>query len=215
MKRILFVALGLASLAMPALTMPAAAAPREDVVFGISRCGTIADDRTWLDCVYGAAQPMRAKLGLPPAPASQQALVPAIPLGQTAASAAQMASNGTRVLSADEAEYFAEYTRMSAVPRAVMKLFTPKEQKSEEPTTLASYKFDAAGYFLVTLANGQTWRQDSSDTRHARWNKPASTYTAQIVPNGGTMSGRKLKVGQEIFQVNQIQTADAKSAPRR
>lgn len=210
MKRILLVALGLSSLAMPAM-----AAPRDDVVFSISRCGAIADDRTWLDCVYGAAQPMRAKLGLPPAPASQQALVPAIPLGQTAASAAQMASNGTRPLTADEAEYFAEYTKLSAVPRAVMRLFTPKEQKPEEPTTLTSYKFDAAGYFLVTLANGETWRQDGSDTRHARWNKPAASYTAQIVPSGGTLSGRKLKVGQEIFQVNQIQTAAAKPATRR
>jgi hypothetical protein len=210
MKRILFVALGFASLALPAM-----AAPREDVVFGISRCGNIADDRTWLDCVYGAAQPMRAKLGLPPAPASQQALVPAIPLGQNAATSGAMAANGTRVLSPEEAEYFAEYTKLSAVPRAVMRLFTPKEQKAEDPTTLKSYKFDAAGYFLVTLANGETWRQDAGDTRHARWNKPAETYTAQIVPSGGTLAGRKLKVGGEIFQVNQIQTAEAKPPARR
>lgn len=212
MKRILLAALGLA---LPALAMPAEAAPREDVIYGISRCGTVADDRTWLDCVYGAAQPMRAKLGLPPAPASQQALVPPIPAGQTAASAAASAANGVRVLTPDEAEYFSEYTKLSTVPRAMMRLFTPKEQKAEEPTTLASYKFDAAGYFLVTLANGETWRQDNSDTRHARWNKPASTYTAQIVPSGGTLTGRKLKVGQEIFQVNQVQTADAKAAARR
>jgi hypothetical protein len=215
MKRILFVALGLCSLAVPAFTTPAWAAPREDVIYGISRCGTIADDRTWLDCIYGAAQPMRAKLGLPPAPASQQALVPAIPAGQTAAMAAQSASNGVRVLTPDEAEYFSEYTKLSAVPRAVMRLFTPKEQKPEDPTTLTSYKFDAAGYFLVTLANGETWRQDNSDTKHARWNKPASSYTAQILPSGGSLTGRKLKVGQEIFQVNQVQTADAKAAARR
>ncbi len=53
---------------------------RDDVLDGISRCGGIPDDRTWLDCVYGAAQPMRAQLGLPPALASQQKLVPpAIP----------------------------------------------------------------------------------------------------------------------------------------
>jgi hypothetical protein len=54
---------------------------REDVLNAISRCGGISNDRTWLDCVYGAAQPMRGQLGLTPAPASQQALVPpAVPV---------------------------------------------------------------------------------------------------------------------------------------
>jgi hypothetical protein len=53
------------------------AATRDDVLYGASRCEAIADDRMWLDCYYGAAQPMRAHLGLPPAPVSQQNLVPA------------------------------------------------------------------------------------------------------------------------------------------
>src|ERR1700693_4696607 len=79
MKRYIVLGLGLAA-ALSALAAPAEAAPRDDVLYGISRCGGIADDRTWLDCVYGAAQPMRAQLGLPPAPAAQQKLVPpAIP----------------------------------------------------------------------------------------------------------------------------------------
>ncbi len=71
MKRIFTLGLGLLALAAPAM-----AGPRDDVLYGISRCGGISDDRTWLDCVYGAAQPMRAQLGLAPAPASQQKLVP-------------------------------------------------------------------------------------------------------------------------------------------
>jgi hypothetical protein len=214
MRRILFTALGFASLALPALTMPAGAAPREDVIYSISRCGSIADDRTWLDCVYGAAQPMRAKLGLPPAPASQQALVPPMPKGQTAASAAMMNSNGIRPLTAEEADDFAAYTRLSTVPRAVLKLFTPTEQEAEPPTTLKSYKFDAAGYFLVTLANGETWRQDNSDIRYAHWSKPAGTYAAQILPTSA-QTGRILKVGNETFKVNRIQTANAKPPARR
>src|SRR5271154_1492429 len=91
MKRILMVSLGLAA-PLLALAAPALAAPRDDVLYGISRCGGIADDRTWLDCVYGAAQPMRAKLGLPPAPASQQALVPPPVPGQAAPAAQAMAA---------------------------------------------------------------------------------------------------------------------------
>ena len=49
---------------------------RQDVLSATQRCAAIADDRTWLDCYYGAAQPMRAQLGLPAAPASQVRLVP-------------------------------------------------------------------------------------------------------------------------------------------
>src|SRR5262249_2597632 len=43
--------------------------------------GAIGDDRQWLDCYYGAAQPIRALLGLPPAPDLQQKLAVAPPAG--------------------------------------------------------------------------------------------------------------------------------------
>ena len=56
---------------------------REDVIAGLTRCAAYTDDRQWLDCYYGAAQPMRAWLGLPPAPQSQLKLLE----GQTQGSA--------------------------------------------------------------------------------------------------------------------------------
>jgi hypothetical protein len=52
---------------LPALGAPASTDPRADVIAGSSRCDGIPDNRTWLDCYYGAAQPLRAQLGLPPA----------------------------------------------------------------------------------------------------------------------------------------------------
>src|ERR1700749_2359927 len=116
MKRILFVGVGLVSLALPAM-----AAPRDDVLFGISRCGGIADHRTWLDCVYGAAQPMRSKLGLPPAPASQQALVPPPIPGQTAPQAMAMAAPQAPAMSAEGRANLEEYSRLSVVPRFFLK----------------------------------------------------------------------------------------------
>ena len=67
----------LGSLGLGALTNPVLAGPREDVISGSQRCAVNADGRSWLDCYYGAAQPMRTQLGLPPAPASQLRLVPA------------------------------------------------------------------------------------------------------------------------------------------
>jgi hypothetical protein len=51
--------------------------PRDAVRAASQRCDSITDEHTWLDCYYGAAQPVRAELGLPPAPVSQQTLVPA------------------------------------------------------------------------------------------------------------------------------------------
>ena len=64
------------ALATTVMTSAALADTRDDVLSAISRCNVIHDNRVWMDCVYGAQQPMRALLGLPPAPEYQQRLVP-------------------------------------------------------------------------------------------------------------------------------------------
>lgn len=59
------------------LTLPAISAsarPRDEVMSRAFRCAPISDARLWLDCYYGAAQPARAALGLPLAPAEQAQL---------------------------------------------------------------------------------------------------------------------------------------------
>jgi hypothetical protein len=63
------------------LAAPAQARPRDDALSGAIRCGGIADSRQWLDCYYGAAQPMRAALGLVPALAAQVQLATSPPAG--------------------------------------------------------------------------------------------------------------------------------------
>jgi hypothetical protein len=45
--------------------------PRDAVMSGSYRCGAVGAPRQWLDCYYGAAQPARSALGLPPAPQTQ------------------------------------------------------------------------------------------------------------------------------------------------
>src|SRR5882672_10186944 len=56
---------------------PALADPTRDAVMsGAGRCEGIPDNRVWLDCFYGSAQPMRVLLGLSPAPVTQTRLVP-------------------------------------------------------------------------------------------------------------------------------------------
>ena len=67
--------------ALLSLVAPAQARPRDDALSGAIRCGAIADSRQWLDCYYGAAQPMRTALGLAPALAAQVQLAASPPAG--------------------------------------------------------------------------------------------------------------------------------------
>jgi hypothetical protein len=60
---------------------PAQARPRDDALSGAIRCGVVADSRAWLDCYYGAAQPVRAALGLGSALPAQIALAVSPPAG--------------------------------------------------------------------------------------------------------------------------------------
>jgi hypothetical protein len=66
--------------ACAALAAPAQARPRDDALSGAFRCAVISESRQWLDCYYGAAQPVRAALGLPPALSGQVKLA-AVPPG--------------------------------------------------------------------------------------------------------------------------------------
>src|SRR3984957_8793892 len=82
MIRRLLLRAALLGAALPGVgALPAMADPREETLAGISRCAGLPDDRTFLDCIYGAAQPMRAALGLSPALPAQQLLVPPVSPG--------------------------------------------------------------------------------------------------------------------------------------
>jgi hypothetical protein len=82
---------------------PALAAPRDDALAGISRCAGLTDDRVFLDCLYGAAQPLRAELGLPPASPAQIRLVPPAlaPASPLVAREMALASGALRMTSYD------------------------------------------------------------------------------------------------------------------
>jgi hypothetical protein len=63
------------------LAVPAQARPRDDALSGAFRCAAIADSHQWLDCYYGAVQPVRAALGMPAALPGQIKLAAAPPAG--------------------------------------------------------------------------------------------------------------------------------------
>ena len=144
-------------------TSAALADPRSDVLSGIQRCGVIHDDRVWLDCVYGANQPMRAQLGLVPAPEFQQRLVPPVQLGVPQ----QMASNPQPPV-----------TRTTEKPGFLTRMLGTDPPLAVSRMT--SYRYDQSGAFIVALQNGQEWRQTDVVGGKAVWLNKPSAYTVTI-----------------------------------
>ena len=126
---------------------------RDAVMSGAFRCNDISDDRRWLDCYYGAAQPMRRLLGLSQAP--QGPVAPPLPKAESKSSAQQFGLPQPGNI---------------GIPANI----------DHVVSRMASYSFDQYGIFTVTLANGQVWRQISGDTDNAHWKKPARTYVVSI-----------------------------------
>jgi hypothetical protein len=162
------------------VSSPVLADPRDETLAGISRCAGISDDRTFLDCVYGAAQPMRARLGLPPAPASQIRLVPPPP-GRSGSSQG-IVSSRMDIPPANHSQA-ADGGMLSQIFGGT----TPALH-------MAAYTFDSHGMFTVTLGDGEVWKQVANDTNYANWRGPAADYIVYLI---ATSAGTKMDVKGE------------------
>jgi hypothetical protein len=155
------------------LTQPAWAGAREDARAAEQRCSAFQDDRTWLECSYGALQVMRAKLGLQPAPEYQQRLVPPAPQGYVPApqAYAPTPASGPALTSAPS-----PMPATAAGPRTATATPAPTHRRGSfmqilggtappvAVSALAAVRYDNQGAFIVTLENGQVWRQTDTET---------------------------------------------------
>jgi hypothetical protein len=132
--------------------------PRDDALTGISRCRAIADDRRFLDCLYGAVQPLRSELGLAAAPAFQTQLIPPAP-GVAKIQADQPGNGG-----------------VAGMVKGAL--------ASSSNLRLASYAFDPRGHFTITLNDGEVWRQADRDQSFADWRGPAANFYVSISSSG-------------------------------
>ena len=208
----------LAALMMRA-TSASAAGPRDEVIAGMFRCAVVGDTRVWLDCFYGAAQPVRDALRLPPVLPAQARLAQNPPGGTQSGDPGPRYQTTSEVLRCNDLAqdrqwldcYYAAAqavrTQLGLSPASQVRPASPAET-AVKPTVnqgagpvavrfpissrMASYSFDHYGLFTVVLANGQTWRQLSGDTSAARWTKPAPGYTVQI--SHGALRSFNLKV---------------------
>ena len=158
---------------------------RDRVMDGAARCEGIPDNRVWLDCFYGSAQPMRSLLGLTPAPESQTRLVPA-PGSAYGGSAAP----SRRASAQPKSESF-----WSAI------VGNTKPLADDMPMT--AYGFGRDGRFTVTMADGHVWQQAESDIRRAKWKKPAPSYKVTI-NNGSATDLFDMRVEGVVYKVNRV-----------
>ena len=190
MHKIVLAALAAGAVLAP---LPVLADAREDVVNSMTRCAALPDDRQWLDCYYGAAQPMRAWLGLPPAPQSQLKL-----LQQTS----QPAPGGAPAMPGAAVPLPATVTRAAVrtgpppPPKksGIFDIFGGSQVVNNAP--IQSYQVTASG-FTVTLPDGQVWKQTDDDATKSpvSWDQPASSMRVSITQ--GALHTFNLVMGDE------------------
>ncbi|HET7085871.1 MAG TPA: hypothetical protein VFI23_13930 [Rhizomicrobium sp.] len=124
------------------LNVPRAyARPQDEVMSSAYRCAVISSTRVWLDCYYGAAQPMRAALGLAPALTSQIALNRAPPAGGNESDLEarnQVLANASRCGSLMEGRQWLDCYYSAAIPvRVVLGLSPPQPQQQLQQQVVA------------------------------------------------------------------------------
>jgi len=149
--------------------------PRYQATTEALRCNSLTDTRQWLNCYYGAAQPVRAQLGLSAAP--QARVVTSAPAGGPPVGASQ------------------------PLPRAPIPAATGQNAGWLQ---MASYSFNRYGIFTVSLANGQQWRQLSGDTSFAHWKKPATHYWVRITRGALQSLNLKVRGEPAAYKVEQF-----------
>jgi len=197
----------------------AEARPRDAVMINVYRCAAQASTRVWLDCYYGAAQPQRAALGLPPAPAAQVVLVtnspaPGVPQDLAVRDAVIVAASRCGSVAAErpwlDCYYAAANPARSLLGLAPVAIPAPAtalppartghggmfdKQPIKGSGRIASYTFDSNGFFTVVLDNGEVWRQIDGDTTMAHWFRKPGFYVATVT--AGALGSSNLRVQGE------------------
>ncbi|MEO8300791.1 MAG: hypothetical protein ABI608_03305 [Rhizomicrobium sp.] len=154
---------------------------REDVVAGVTRCAHLTDDRQWLDCYYGAAQPMRAWLGLSPAPQAQLKLLSEQPRSNVLpATVSRAAVRSGPPPMPKKSGFFGMFGGADVVDNAPVRAYEVKPDG-----------------FTITLLDGQVWQQTDDDVekRPVRWEQAASSMRVTI--SQGAMNSFNLVMGDE------------------
>lgn len=156
---------------------------RQDVVNQLARCAVLNDDRQWLDCYYGAAQPLRSELGLSPAPQANMPVLRSPPIS----------SIPTRVAPAAHAAPVAvAHSGPPPMPKrgGLFDVFGGDNVVRSAPVRSVTRGGD---HFTLTLADGQVWEQTPADNgKPLSWN--GSTEDMRVTIAQGAMHTFNLTV---------------------
>jgi hypothetical protein len=156
---------------------------RDDVMLNLQRCSSIPDNRAWLNCFYGAAQPMRAQLGLPPAPEAQVNLVKNTPMAPPPMK--QESDSGWLGIG----NIFGSSGNTDSNMAGAMRL--------------SAFTFGKDGLFTATLADGEVWKQSPYDDLRAHWSEPPASYS--VVVSSDMLGSHTMRVkGDQNYRVIRV-----------
>jgi hypothetical protein len=174
---------------------------RAAVLDRAAHCGILPEGGAWLDCFYGAAQPARQALGLSPAPQSVQLQqVYAKPLSQGGPAVTNKEDDSPNIFD------------MFNSPKVPPERFGFKGAKPGHGLNVdrivdrvANLQGTNTG-FVVTLANGQVWKQ--VDTAPAYWRARGAGYTVIITHGAFNSFNMRRQLGKdaetETYKVERV-----------
>jgi hypothetical protein len=168
--------------------VPQDEAVRDDVMAGAAACNRVAGDRSWLDCYYASAVPMRSQLGLSipaqvtkPALSPVSAYTPQVPIKRS----------GPPPMPHNTGLFNGIFNDIKPVVRNM---------------PMQSFSFDKNGAFTVTLSDGEVWTQAAEDEVYhpARWRDAAPKLLVTIAPDAMHTFTMTVAGENRIYKVKRI-----------
>jgi hypothetical protein len=177
-----------------AMSPPGGGAPqddalRDDVMSEAARCIRAGGDRQWLDCYYGASQPMRARLGLSALP--HAAGQPAIAASAAPVAAARAAPSGPPPMPRNPGLFSGMFHDPSPIVRSA---------------PVKSVTFDRKGAFTLVLADNQVWKQSEEDAIYhpAKWRDAGAGMLVSIAPSNMNTFNLSVEGSERYYKVHRV-----------
>lgn len=207
---------------------------REEVLLRLTRCASIGDTRQYLDCYYAAAQPIRAALGLAPAPQAAS-YAPLFSLAQVAPRPAAPVVD-TRPNLVPQGAYAVASSRGPTLPRVagdegatklpflgsilgLKNVRVPPEEfglRTAKPrpggvnvdhiaARITRVVTDSdSGSFTLTLDNGQVWKQVMNDDNRQHWRKDVAGTVATVAYGAGSTFNLSVSGDPSLYKVERV-----------
>jgi hypothetical protein len=175
----------------PGGSAPQDAALRDDVMAEAARCIRAGGDRAWLDCYYGASQPVRARLGLSALPHAAGTPAQPVIVASAAPVARAMAPSGPPPMPRNPGLFSGMFRDPAPIVRKV---------------PVKSFSFDGKGAFTVVLADSQVWKQSEEDAVYhpAKWRGAGTDMLVSIAPSNMNTFNLTVDGSDRYYKVHRV-----------